>query len=249
MKIGQVYCITYLVDGRKYFGFSVNSKNKGFEKRFEKHMSGDGARHIKNLINDGANVDDFRIELVFEGTISEALQKEEEFSKSTQFPSGLNGNCGLWANTKGYKFVNDGKTTKSVAPEDIESYIENGWKYGRLLTDEQKNRIRNGAKKSKGKKYLNKDGVNITVSEEVVQHYLNDGWNLGKYVNSEYKESLSRNGKNWNKNSIGKNPRAKGYIWLNDGTKDIRVDKEKADEFLSIGFSKGRLWTKSKKIN
>lgn len=247
MKIGQVYCITYLEDGRKYFGFSVRAKNNGYEKRFEKHMSGSGSRHIKNLINNGAKREQFKIELIFEGSVSEALQKEEEFSKLTLFPAGLNGNCGLWANTKGYKFVNNGEHTKSVAPEEIDLYINLGWNYGRVLTDDQRNRIRNGAKKSKGKKYLNKDGVNVMASEGEIQKRIEEGWSLGKFVTDEYRESLSKNGKTWNKNSIDKNPRAKGYVWLNDGKKDIRVNKEKAVEFLSNGFSRGRLWSKSKK--
>lgn len=241
MKIGQVYCVTYLVDGRKYFGFSYKSRTRGYEKRFEKHLSGEGSRHIRNLVNSGAQRKDFEIELVFEGEMSKALELEESLAKSSIYPKGLNGNAGLWADTSGYVWINDGEKNKSCSPEELEEFLASGWLRGKLITDDQRSRMLSGSQKSRGKKYINKDGVNTTASESELHRYLEEGWTLGKYVSPEYRQALSKNGKEWNKNSIGKNARTAGYVWINDGERNTRAPKEKAAELLSSGWKKGRI--------
>jgi predicted GIY-YIG superfamily endonuclease len=244
MKIGQVYCITYTQDGRKYFGFSYKSRTRGYEKRFDKHLNGEGSRHIKNLLANGARKEDFQIELVFEGDMSEALQLEESLAKTSIYPNGLNGNAGLWADTTGYKTINNGVENRHCAPEDLETYLASGWVIGRILSKEQFEKMSQGSKKNKGKRYINKDGKNTLVCESDIQGYLDDGWSIGKYVSPEYRKALAANGSKWNDNSIGKNNRAKGYIWINDGKKDMRVSKEKAAELMFSSWKKGRLWSK-----
>ena len=139
MKIGQVYCITYKRDNRKYIGFSCDSKRgKGFERRFEVHMSGNGSRHIKNLLNNGAIRDDFKVDLIFEGTINEALNKEKSLSKETLYPIGLNGNCGGWVDTSGYKWINNGINNKTCSPESLQQHINEGWVLGSIMSENKK---------------------------------------------------------------------------------------------------------------
>ena len=241
MKIGQVYCVTYIPDDRKYFGFSYKSRTRGYEKRFDKHTNGEGSRHIKNLLANGARKEDFQIELVFEGEMLAALQLEESLAKNSIYPKGLNGNAGLWADTTGYKAITNGVENRHCPPEDLEEYLANGWKLGKILTDDQRSRMIAGSQKSKGKKYINKDGVNTTVCESVLQQYLDDGWSLGKFVTEIYRQALSKNGKAWNQNSTGKNTRTSGYVWINDGTQNTRAAQEKAAELLSSGWKKGRI--------
>ena len=244
MKTGQVYCVTYIPDGRKYFGFSYKSRTRGYEKRFDKHLNGEGSRHIKNLLTNGARKEDFRIELVFEGDMQEALLLEETLAKTSIYPNGLNGNAGLWADTSGYKTINNGIENKHCAPEDLEKYLSEGWQIGRILSKDQFEKMSQGSKKNKGKKYINKDGKNTLVYESDIQQYLDDGWLLGKFISENHRKALSKNGKEWNKNSVGKNNRAKGYIWVNDGEKDMRASQETAAELMSSGWKKGRLWSK-----
>jgi hypothetical protein len=90
----QLYCITCLVNGWKYWGV-VFRKNKTYLDRFEEHMNGEGGKHLyKGVIQYGR--DCFKTQLVEEGELSYILQREIDESKHTQYKQkcGWNGNVG-----------------------------------------------------------------------------------------------------------------------------------------------------------
>jgi len=39
---------------------------------------------------------------------------------------------------KGYKFINNGEITKRVPPQQVDKYIECGWKLGRKKNEKQR---------------------------------------------------------------------------------------------------------------
>lgn len=59
-------------------------------------MSGNGGVYIKRLFDDGALKEDFQIELLGVYPLEECIRLESEFSKTTLFPKGLNGNAGRY---------------------------------------------------------------------------------------------------------------------------------------------------------
>ena len=246
MKIGQVYCITYKPDDRKYIGFSCATlRGGGFEKRFEVHMLGNGSRHIKNLLNNGANRNDFETTLIFEGTPNEAIEQEKRLSKETLFPIGLNGNCGLWANTSGYTWINNGIKNKSCSPEHLKQYLNNGWKLGLITSENKKQAAKKVGIKLTGRIYINKDGKNTLINKDDIQKYQDEGWIIGKILSENQITSSLKHLKEWNNYSIGKNKRATGYIWLNNKEKSIRVDKNHVEYFLNNDWVRGRLLNKN----
>lgn len=87
----ELYEIIYIPTGQKYIGITYG-ENHSYLKRFEKHMKGRGGVHIKNLLNNGANKKDFKINLLETGLLKDLYDKEAELS--ILYPEGLNGNKG-----------------------------------------------------------------------------------------------------------------------------------------------------------
>lgn len=90
-QYSQVYKITYLPTGQYYAG-STWGRGLPYTKRFDIHMNGKGGIYIKKLIDEGATINDFIVELVFEGPLYKSL--EIETTLSCLYPKGLNGNKG-----------------------------------------------------------------------------------------------------------------------------------------------------------
>lgn len=59
-------------------------------------MNGDGGVYIKQLLDNGALVEDFTIELLGIYPLKECLDREAELAKTSLFPKGLNGNAGSY---------------------------------------------------------------------------------------------------------------------------------------------------------
>lgn len=93
--------------------------------------------------------------------------------------------------SKGKIVLNNGKRQIQVKPEDINIYLEKGFKKGRLpFSEETKKKMSESAKKrcigrdmstTTGKKIMNKPGENDTYfSLDEIQEKLKDGWKLGR---------------------------------------------------------------------
>lgn len=178
----QVYKITYLIDGRYYIG-TTWGKKMSYIRRFNSHMSGNGSIYIKHLLEQGAKKDDFKVELIKECCLSNALSLEAELS--VLYPQGLNGNKGSAIVTFDLDdMYNRRNQTLKNLPDDIKKQInekrstsmkkflkglsdqemkDRMKKSARNLTNEQK--IQRGINISKGKKGKKTNQKEITISK------------------------------------------------------------------------------------
>lgn len=88
-KIGQVYCATNKINGKRYFGFT----NKTKESRWKVHVK--GGRTAAPLLHEAIvefGKENFILETVFTGTEKHALKKERWFIKKfkSKAPNGYN---------------------------------------------------------------------------------------------------------------------------------------------------------------
>ena len=81
-------------------------------------------------------------------------------------------------------YITNDITSKRVPEEEVQTYIEQGWRRGRKKFSEQacKN-ISTGHKgqkaPNKNTKWMNNTKINKCVKLEEIENYLNDGWQLG----------------------------------------------------------------------
>jgi len=76
----------------------------------------------------------------------------------------------LFHPSKLLKTINNGETSKRVAPELVDKYLENGWVLGTLVTKPNF---------SIGTKFMNKDGKRKRVHLDKIEEAKLDGWELG----------------------------------------------------------------------
>lgn len=67
------------------------------------------------------------------------------------------------------KWMNKDNKNKRVFKEEVNKYLEEGWKLGHYGST------------TKNKKRISKNGVNKTISENDIEEYLEDGWKVGAY--------------------------------------------------------------------
>ena len=69
--------------------------------------------------------------------------------------------------TKGKIKINNGVKEKLVFPDEVETYLQSGWKLGRKFITTQ------------GYVYVNKNGVTTAIPPEQLPKYLSEGWSKG----------------------------------------------------------------------
>lgn len=76
------------------------------------------------------------------------------------------------------KWMNNGMKDTRVAPDKLEQYVSNGWKFGRLFSaNKGKTNI------TKNLFWINKNGKNKRVPEDQVKEFLSNGWSSGMFMN------------------------------------------------------------------
>lgn len=99
------------------------------------------------------------------------------------------------------KWVNNGQINARVLPKNMDEYIKQGWRLGKLVknkhcSEERKNKIGNA---NRGRKYIYKENIMKFVRPEEVDNYLNNGWQLGNpKVAKARKNKVSNNSKKFN---------------------------------------------------
>lgn len=68
----------------------------------------------------------------------------------------------------GTKWINNGFEVKKIKKENLEDYLNNGWKLGNLDINH-----------NIGSTYINKDGKNKKIKKEELEEYINNGWKKG----------------------------------------------------------------------
>lgn len=96
---------------------------------------------------------------------------------------------------KGKVIMTNGFINKMIREEEVDSFIENGWRKGRTLSSEELENSRKRLRehpisnskavsdsniRRKGYKVVSKDGVNKQIRPEQLDSYLSQGWTLGR---------------------------------------------------------------------
>jgi len=68
----------------------------------------------------------------------------------------------------GTKWINNGNIVKKIKKEELEYYLNNGWKLGNLDINHNIGSI-----------YINKNGKNKKIKKEELEYYLDNGWKKG----------------------------------------------------------------------
>lgn len=82
----------------------------------------------------------------------------------------------------GRTYINNGEITKHVKRENVQSYLEQGWVVGKILSDKHKayiDSMKGEGATTYGTKWINDGEVNKMVKLCEVQSFLNKGWQLG----------------------------------------------------------------------
>lgn len=138
---------------------------------------------------------------------------------------------------KGCTIVNKNGLEKYIKKEELQDYLANGWSSGR--SEEHKKAGAVGTQKfydsltkeEKIKKCATRTGQHWNMSEEAKNKISKA--NIGKKMPSSQKL----------KNSLNK----KNTIWMTNGIKDIMIKSEREQEFVLLGYHKGR--SKNRKGN
>ena len=145
------------------------------------------------------------------------------------------------------RIVKDNKC-KYVKLEDLNNYLNDGWKLNKHITLDNKN--------YKDKIYLYKDNKEIHINSEYLETYLKNGWVRGRLIDLK-KENNPAYGKTWiyknndrkyvdlndlnkyiengwSQGFIRNNENYGGDVWINNGIKNTKVKSNKLDEYLKI---------------
>lgn len=203
----KLYRIDY-VDGRCYFGI-IWKKDKTVDERLKEHLSGKGSAFIRQLINDGASLSDFKIVQIDEGDLDEIRNKEVELNANNLWPKGLNGNTShaivlsseglssMRAKQLGNKYGSGNKgrskeTCSGVRRQAEKVKLQKGEKrteaqreWDSRKSDVISSRMQDGTWKKppdcNGRKFVYKPGEGRKlIKPEEVELFLSKGWLLGQ---------------------------------------------------------------------
>lgn len=87
---------------------------------------------------------------------------------------------GLKSKLRGRVTITDGNLERKVSPEDLQFYLDQGWKLGRCFNFSTNYREAMKNKTNKNKIRICKEGVGKIVSVEELQSYLDQGWKRGR---------------------------------------------------------------------
>lgn len=117
---------------------------------------------------------------------------------------------------KGCKYINNGNEEKVINKDEVNTYLEKGWKLGKLpfseetlikirqnaklrkISDETRKKKSNSVTKEKnpcyGRKTINNGKINKKVYPNELNEYLNNGWVIGQILKSEKAKINVKNG-------------------------------------------------------
>ena len=200
---GYVYESTCLVNGKKYIG-----QHKG---EFNPKYKGSG-RIVRLALKKYNKESQWQVRLIEKCETADELDKREEYwiayydaVKREDYYNVLKGGSKnsyivtqetrdkISKNSKGKKYVNNGKIEIKIDTEDLDKYLADGWKPGYIKTRNrhltyskaQKERFKRPEERAKcaslsNKKSIYKDNEEKFVNIEDLDEYLAKGWKLGK---------------------------------------------------------------------
>lgn len=202
-------------------------------------------KHWYNIINKT----EYYGEILFENiSWEEAKIKEKELIKKygrkdlnegslVNMTDGGDGTCG-YIHTEEWKSQNSlrskGKTIPEYQKDSVKKYMSN-----RLITEDFKRKVSEGVKKyydtigrkenKKCKKepliWITKNSVNKRTCQSFINELTKDGWVLGRTISVDVSYKTSH----------------KGSVWMNNGFKDSMIQKDSIQNYINMGWSRGRL--------
>lgn len=167
-------------------------------------------------------------------------------------------------------WITNGTENKMIKEEELENYLKQGWKKGRIATsgwkqsEEIKQKISERRKQSC---YVYNDAVDCKeIKKEELEEYLANGWKKGRrvtcnrkgikqpkmgWVSNEHEtirvriekipEYLAKGYTRGRQNQVGRSFVQPKMAWINDGVSKVeRVREEIAKEYLAKGWKRGR---------
>ena len=127
---------------------------------------------------------------------------------------------------KGRIHINNGNEMKYIYQNELNTYIENGWKIGGLpttMSDETKNNMKNKLSKMfKGRIYINNGIIEKIIKPEDLDNYINNGWKKGQLKQRNH--NVAQNKK-----------------WINNGLSQKYVSLDIIDTYLNNGWQYGMI--------
>jgi group I intron endonuclease len=210
--ISGIYLWTNIVNDKKYVGCSVN-----IYKRWGSHIVnaklGSGTKFYNAIRKYG--VENFKKEIIevlpsdkktlkdredyyidFYDSIKSGYNIEKQYNGLTFHPNYNQIVKQISNKAKLRKWINNGEKNITICPENLQDFLHNGWKLGRLkfskehidqlskshvgykLTPEQKKSWCSG-KATKERIWVHSDEKRKMIKKENLNYYLDNGWELG----------------------------------------------------------------------
>lgn len=209
---GYIYLTTNLINNKKYIGQHKSDI-------FDINYYGSG-KLLQQAINK-EGIENFKCEVLCECFSEEDLNLKEAYYiklydavNSSEFYNLVPGGYGR--SIIGTIYITNGECNKKILPEDLDHYLEIGWRRGGPKPSSEtieKRRNSNIGKKHKG-------GENISKSL------------IGRNLSEQHKAKLS-------KAKLGKTSSTKGRISVIKGDIACKILPEKLEEYLANGFKLG----------
>lgn len=183
------------------------------EKYYIKYYNAVSSKQFYNILLGGQGGDTF--------SIQSDIKKIEIITKRNVKPN------------QGKKIINNGKVELFVKKENLEEYLKNNWKLGRLnFSEEHKQKIgRKGRKVSEEtKKKISQKHKGKLLSEEHKEKIRQSELNKQKNISVEGRKNISEAAKKMCRNTI---------LIKKDGIVK-RIKKEELNIWLELGWEKGR---------
>lgn len=110
-----------------------------------------------------------------------------------------------------------------VKENELQSYLDDGWKRGHKPYSEETQRIKK--ERYKNSTYISKDGIIKNVVNDELDKYLNDGWEIGREHCSDSKRKKISDAQ-------------KGRICITDGNTNKYINKEEWPNYEKLGYFK-----------
>lgn len=261
-KICGIYSWTNKLNNKKYIGCSVdihkrwkshtNLSNSGMFRKFYNAIRKYGEENFlkeiievcpkeKEILKQKEN---YYIDLF--NTIKNGYNIEREYNTITFHPDSKRICQQISDKAKLRKWINNGEKNITVSPEKIQEYLNNNWQLGRIhFSKEHKKQLSLSHKgntlseKQKkawcgGRKHTQQTRDNMSI--KLKGRYTKD-WYVTKYGLEEGIIKYENHHKRSAATQYGK-------IIVNNGYYNKKIYKEELEQFIELGWKKGRLWKK-----
>lgn len=258
--ISGIYLWTNIINDKKYVGCSINIYGR-WGGHIANAKSGSGTKFYNAIRKYGA--ENFKKEIIeilppikkilkeredyyidFYDSIKTGYNIEKQYNTLEGHPERARICKQISDKAKLRKWINNDEKNITICPENLEDFLNKGWKLGRLEFSKQH---REGLSISHKGKTLTPEAKKAWCSGRTHSQLTKDNmskklqgrysfeWYIGKYGADEgikkYHEHHDRSAN-----------AQRGKIIINNGKDNRKIFKEELEQFLELGWKKGRLW-------